>query len=228
MRKTAKPYRVVLLEFRIKILYSIKRWLTLALWTTVLTGLTGWKTGENCLVNMDAFTQTTIVAVTLLSGKYSYLDILWNKCTSYRNESGWVKSSLQSLFYSMDMSSYFYFIAWHIMRMLLCSSVRCNYITFHEKVYFRVWTNEWEQTLHGLSQNIPDCAANILSTLSHPLKIPFQQWTWCMIYTSGETLKWCFPNQRIMLLFWWRARFVTKRIWTYILIILLSFFIGLF
>jgi len=27
------------------------------------------------------------VAVTLLSGKYSYLDILWNWCTSYRNES---------------------------------------------------------------------------------------------------------------------------------------------
>jgi len=45
MRKTPKPYRVVLLEFRVKIFYSIKRWLTLALWTTVLTGLTGWKTG---------------------------------------------------------------------------------------------------------------------------------------------------------------------------------------
>ena len=42
-------------------------------------------------------------------------------------------------------------------------------------IYVRVWTNEWEQTLHGLPQNIPDCAVNILSTLSHPLKIPFQQ-----------------------------------------------------
>ena len=31
MRKTPKPYRVVLLEFRVKIFYSIKRWLTLAL-----------------------------------------------------------------------------------------------------------------------------------------------------------------------------------------------------
>jgi len=31
---------------------------------------------KNCLVNMDAFTQTTNVAVTLLSGKYSYLDSL--------------------------------------------------------------------------------------------------------------------------------------------------------
>ena len=29
---------------------------------------------KNCLVNMDAFTQTNNVAVTLLSGKYSYLD----------------------------------------------------------------------------------------------------------------------------------------------------------
>jgi len=38
---------------------------------------------------MDAFTQTNNTAVTLLSGKYSYLDILWNRCTSYRNESGW-------------------------------------------------------------------------------------------------------------------------------------------
>ena len=53
------------------------------------------KTWEK-LVNMYAFTQTTNVAVTLLSGKYSYLDSLWNRCTSYRNESGWVKSSLQS------------------------------------------------------------------------------------------------------------------------------------
>ena len=34
------------------------------------------KNWENCLVNMDAFTQTTNAAVTLLSGKYSYLDIL--------------------------------------------------------------------------------------------------------------------------------------------------------
>ena len=51
-------------------------------------------------------------------------------------------------------------------------------------IYVRVRTNEWEQTLHGLPQNIPDCAVNILSTLSHPLKIPFQQWTWCMIDTS--------------------------------------------
>jgi len=50
-----------------------------------------------------------------------------------------------------------------------------NYITFHKKIYVRVWTNEWEQTLHGPPQNIPDYAANILSTLSHPLKIPFQQ-----------------------------------------------------
>jgi len=39
-------------------------------------------------------------------------------------------------------------------------------------------------TKSGLPQNIPDCAANILSTMSHPLKIPFQQWTWCMIDTS--------------------------------------------
>jgi len=51
------------------------------------------------------------------------------------------------------------------------------------KIYVHVWTNEWEQTL-GLPQNIPDCAVNILSTLSHPLKIPFQWWTWCMIDTS--------------------------------------------
>ena len=91
-----QPYRVVLLEFRVNIFYSIKRWLTLALWTTVLTGLTGWTTGKNCLVNMDAFTLTTNAAVTLLSGKYSYSDILWYRCTSYRNASGWVKSSLQS------------------------------------------------------------------------------------------------------------------------------------
>jgi len=40
MRNTPKSYRVVLLEFRVKIFYSLKRWLTLALWTTVLTGLT--------------------------------------------------------------------------------------------------------------------------------------------------------------------------------------------
>ena len=92
--QTPKPYRVVLLEFRVKIFYSIKLWLTIALWTTVLTDLTGWKTGKICLVNMYAFTQTTNVAVTLLSGKYSYLDSLWNRCTSYRNASGWVKSSL--------------------------------------------------------------------------------------------------------------------------------------
>ena len=31
MRNPPKPYRVVLLEFRVKIFYSIKRWLTIAL-----------------------------------------------------------------------------------------------------------------------------------------------------------------------------------------------------
>ena len=115
MRKTPKPYRVVLLEFRVKIFYSIKRWLTLARWTTVLTGLTGWKTGKNCLVNMDAFTQTTNAAVTLLSGKYSNLDSLWNRCTSYRNESGWVKSSLQSfvLFLGHFFLFLFHCLAYH-------------------------------------------------------------------------------------------------------------------
>ena len=79
---------------------------------------------------MDTFTQTHTATVTLLSGKYS---------------------KLRS---SMDISSYFYFIAWHIMGMLLCSSVRWPtdfYIILHFiKICVRVWTNEWEQTLHGL------------------------------------------------------------------------------
>ena len=142
------------------------------------------------------------------------------------------------MFYSIDMTCLLIFISmldisWECFYVLVLDGLptfKLNYISWKKyiSVFGHVWTNEWEQTLHGLSQNIPDCAANILLTLSHPLKIPFQQWTRCMIYKSGETLKRCFPNQRIMLLFWWRARFVTKRIWTYILIILLSFFIGLF
>jgi len=85
MRKTPKPYRVGLFEFRVKIYYSIKGCLTLALWTTVLRGLTGWKAGQKCFLNVDAFTQTNNVVVTYLPGKY--LDILWNRCTSYQNES---------------------------------------------------------------------------------------------------------------------------------------------
>jgi len=79
---------------------------------------------------MDAFTQTTNAAVTFLSGKYSYSDILWNRCTSYRNESGWVNRHYRVLFYSLDISSYFYFIAWYIMRMLLCSGVIDGLTTF--------------------------------------------------------------------------------------------------
>ena len=82
---------------------------------TVLTGLTGWTPGKNCLVSMDAFTQTSNAAVTLLSGKYSYLDILWNRCTSYWNASGWVKSSLQSfvLFHGHVFLFLFHCLVYH-------------------------------------------------------------------------------------------------------------------
>ena len=115
----------------------IKRWLILANYS---------------LVNMDAFTQTNNAAVTLLSGKYSYLDILWNRCTSYRNESGWVKSSLQSfVLFRWHFFLSFYFIAWHIMRMLLCSRVR--WLTeFKIKLHFikNPCPCVWEQTLVSL------------------------------------------------------------------------------
>ena len=44
-----------------------------------------------------------------------------------------------------------------------------------------------------------------------------------------RNLKMVFPESKNnMLLFWWRARFVPNKIWTYILIILLSFFVVYF
>ena len=91
---------------------SSKGFFTLALWTTVLTGLTGWKTGGNCLVNMDAFTQTNNAAVTLrqiLVVRYSI-----SRC----------KLVITKLCFIPWTVPLFYFIAWYNMRMLLCSSVR--------------------------------------------------------------------------------------------------------
>ena len=55
---------------------------------------------KNCLVNMDAFTQTNNVAVTLLSGKYSYLDRTETKVD------GQIRH-YRVLFYSMDSTTIF-------------------------------------------------------------------------------------------------------------------------
>jgi len=70
----------------------------------------------------------------------------------------------------MDMSSYFYFIAWYIMRMLLCSSVRwptdLNYITFHKNMC-PCWDKRVGTFDCGLPQNIPFCQCWAIPWKSH-------------------------------------------------------------